>query len=430
MAGGKGTRLYEITNDEIPKPMVSICGKPILEWQIESLKAGGILDIMIVTGHLGETIRSFFDNGKKFGVNISYYNENTPLGSAGALAHIEDFLNEEDFLLVFGDTVFDIDISRMIAFHKEKAGLATLFVHPNSHPHDSDLVKLDGDFKVTAFDSKSNTRDYWYDNVVNAGFYIVSKNITKNIPKIGKSDLEKDVLLKYIPSGNIYGYYSTEYIKDAGTVRRVKQAEDDLRSGVVAAKNLSKKQKCVFLDRDGTINKYNGLVYKTEDMELLDNAANGIARINGSVYLAVVVTNQPVVARGLCSIAGLEEIHRKMKTLLGRQGAYVDDIFYCPHHPDKGYPEENPDYKIPCECRKPNTGMVTAAAERWNIDLSSSWIVGDSARDIDMGKNAGLRSILIKTGEGCESIKKAPGMLLEYICDDLSKAVDFIMGNN
>jgi histidinol-phosphate phosphatase family protein len=429
MAGGKGTRLYEITNDEIPKPMVLICGKPILEWQIESLKAGGITEIMIITGHLGEVIHNFFGSGERFGVNISYYNEETPLGSAGALTHIGDFLTENDFLLVFGDTIFDIDISRMIAFHREKACLATLFVHPNSHPHDSDLVKLDGDSRVTAFDSKESARDYWYGNLVNAGFYILSKEITKDIPKIGKSDLEKDVLLKQIPAGNICGYYSTEYIKDVGTVKRIKQTEDDLRSGVVAAKNLSKKQKCVFLDRDGTINRYCGLIYKAEDMELWDNAADAVAHINRSAFLAVVVTNQPVVARGLCGIADLEEIHNKMKTLLGRQGAYVDDIFYCPHHPDKGYPEENPAYKIPCECRKPNIGMITAAAERWNIDVRHSWMVGDSARDIKTAKNAGLRSILVKTGE-CEKFEdfeKIDSVSPDHICGDLSEAVALIM---
>jgi histidinol-phosphate phosphatase family protein len=425
MAGGKGTRLYDLTNDEIPKPMVLVCGKSILERQIESLRANGIRDILIVTGHLGKVIRDFFSDGKDFGVKLSYFNEDTPLGSAGALAHIGDFLDEDAFLLVFGDTVFDIDIPRMIAFHREKAGKATLFVHPNSHPHDSDLVKLDGDYRVTAFDSKSNTRDYWYDNIVNAGFYIISRDIIKDIPETGKSDLEKDVLAGHIPDGTVYGYYSTEYIKDVGTVKRVRQTEEDLRLGVAVAKNLSRKQSCVFLDRDGTVNKYKGLVCKTEDMELLDNAAAAVTRINRSAFLAVIVTNQPAVARGLCDIPDIDEIHRKMKTLLGRQGAYIDDIYYCPHHPDKGYPEENPKYKIPCECRKPNIGMISAAAERWNIDLGCSWMVGDSARDIKTAKNAGLRSVLVKTGEEYMD----SGLQPEYICDDLSKAVDFIMEN-
>lgn len=108
------------------------------------------------------------------------------------------------------------------------------------------------------------------------------------------------------------------------------------------------------------------------------------------------VTNQPVIARGEVTEEELEEIHKKMETLLGLDGAYIDDIYYCPHHPDKGFEGEIPELKIECDCRKPKTGMLEKAAREHNIDLSSSIMIGDSTLDIKMAENAGMQSVLLK----------------------------------
>ena len=358
MAGGKGTRLRSITNDEIPKPMAPIAGKPILQWQIECLRRSGVTDILLIIGYLGEKIEAYFGSGADFGVRIDYFREEQPLGTAGALAEVADRL-EEDFLLVFGDTIFDISIPRMMAFHREKQAEATLFVHPNSHPFDSDIVLRDETQRVCGFLSKHDTRTDWYDNCVNAGFYIVNKRLCGRIVRGEKTDLEKQVLWPLARQGGaVYAYLSPEYIKDVGTPERITAAAGELERGVVAARNLEKKQKCVFLDRDGTVNQYRGLISTPEQLELEPCAAEAIRLLNRSGYLAVVVTNQPVVARGMCSVEDVENIHRKLSTLLGQEGAYLDGIVFCPHHPDKGYPEENPAYKIPCRCRKPDIGML------------------------------------------------------------------------
>ena len=164
--------------------------------------------------------------------------------------------------------------------------------------------------------------------------------------------------------------------------------------------NRSNKRPAIFLDRDGTINKEVNLLKDPEQLELIEGAAEAIKLINKSDYLAVIVTNQPVIARNLCSIEELEYIHATLETMLGKEGAYVNAIYYCPHHPDKGYPEERPEYKIDCECRKPKPGMLIQAAKDWNIDLSSSYMIGDSDRDLKVGQNAGCKeSIIIKTNE-------------------------------
>ena len=127
--------------------------------------------------------------------------------------------------------------------------------------------------------------------------------------------------------------------------------------------------------------------------------AAAIRKINESGYLAVVVTNQPVIARGEVSFEELEEIHNKMETLLGKEGAYLDAIYYCPHHPHKGYEGERPELKIECDCRKPKPGMLFKAAEDFNIDLSQSWMIGDGENDVKAGSNAGCKTVLLSDND-------------------------------
>ena len=422
MAGGKGTRLRSVTGGDLPKPMAPVAGKPILEHQIERLREQGVKDIILVIGYLGEKIREHFGDGQTFGVRIRYIEETAPLGTAGALSLLPPMLEEDDFFLVFGDVLFDIDLARMLAFHREKGAEATLFVHPNSHPFDSDLVVVDDNGRVERFDSKHNVRDYWYKNCVNAGFYILRRSVCARVPADTKVDLEKELLAGMIASGGaVYGYRSPEYIKDVGTPERIAAAEAELMSGLIAGRSLRRKQRAIFLDRDGTVNRENGLVYREEQFELEISAAEAIGRINKSGYLAIVATNQPVVARGLCDMEDVERIHRKMETLLGREGAYLDDVVFCPHHPDKGYPEENPAYKVPCRCRKPDIGMLETCAARYNIDLSASWMVGDTTVDIQTGLNAGTHTALVRTGVAGQDGKY--NAEAELTADDLLQAV-------
>lgn len=178
---------------------------------------------------------------------------------------------------------------------------------------------------------------------------------------------------------------------------RYYEVEHDLKSGKIAARNLKNKQKAIFLDRDGTINVYKGFLTKPEDFELIPGVAEAIRQINHSGYLAVVVSNQPVIARGDCSFDELRTIHNKMETLLGKEKAFIDAIYYCPHHPDKGFGGERPEYKFDCDCRKPKPGLLLQAAEEWNIELAASYMIGDSDRDIEAGQAAGCKqSILIE----------------------------------
>ena len=392
MAGGKGTRVESIASD-IPKPMIPICGKPVLEHQIDCLKSNGLTDITVVIGHLGHKIKEYFGNGGNFGCKISYFTETEPLGTAGALFKINDL--PDDFILINGDIIFDLDFYRVINFHIQKKALASIIVHPNSHPFDSALIETNNNDQVTGWLNKEDNRKY-YKNLVNAGIHIISRTLLANNAQTKeKVDLDRDLLKPSIQTGSIFAYQTPEYIKDMGVPERIAQVSFDIEKGVVKEKNLRTKQKCVFLDRDGTINKFNGFVKRTEDFELIDGVAEAINKLNASGYLVIVITNQPVVARGEVEIETLNLIHMKMETDLGNNHAYIDDLFYCPHHPDKGFPGEKPEYKIDCTCRKPKPGMILAAAEKYNIDLSNSYMVGDDIRDVKAGIAAGCIPVLL-----------------------------------
>ena len=369
----------------------------MLEWQIENLIQHGIREVVIIIGHLGEKIQEYFGNGDKWKVKIEYIREERPLGSAGALYFLRN-KEKRDFIFIFGDVMFDLDWNRFIDFHEGKNGLATLLVHPNSHPYDSDLVRMDAENRVIGFDYKGSRNEY-YDNCVNAGLYILKIDALDTIGEEKYFDLEKDVLQDLIAQEMVYGYRTPEYVKDAGTPERFKAVSEEQKRGIWKGRNLENLQKCIFLDRDGTLNKYNGLISIPDELELERDAAKAVRLINESVYLAIVATNQPVVARGMCGIDMVEKIHRKLGVLLGEEGAYLDDILFCPHHPDRGYQGENAEYKVKCTCRKPLTGMIDEMVKKYHIDKERSYIIGDTTTDIQLGKNAGIKTMLVHTGQ-------------------------------
>ena len=390
IAGGQGTRIAAV-NSEIPKAMIPIDGKPILEYEVEMAKRYGFTEFLFIIGYMGDQISDYFGDGSKWGVSIEYFKEEKPLGTAGALGYLKEKLTE-DFFVFYGDTVMDFDMMAMLEYHQSKHADATLFLHPNDHPYDSDIVDLDSEGKVRKFFNKPHTEDFISHNMVNAALFIFSPKVLDKI-KVGvKSHIEKNVLPACLEAGmNLFGYVSFEYIKDMGTPDRYYAVCEDVRSGKVARMNRIYSRPAVFLDRDGVISKEVDLLCKPEQLELIEGVGEAIRYINGKGYLAIVVTNQPVIARNLCSLEELDFIHAKLETLLGHERAYVNAIYYCPHHPDSGYPEERKEYKIKCDCRKPAPGMLLKAAKDWNIDLSQSYMIGDRPSDVKAGENAGCK---------------------------------------
>lgn len=417
MAGGRGTRIASVARD-IPKPMIPIGGKPVLERELECLREQGFTEIIITVGHLGQLITDYFGDGSRFCVHIEYFTEQTPLGNAGALYQLKDRLTD-NFLLLNADVVFDVDFSRFVEFHRQRGGLATIFTHPNSHPYDSGLVITDGNCAVSQWLAKEDARPAYYRNRVNAGLHVLSPLLLEKEISSEKVDLDRQILKPLAGTGKLFACSSSEYVRDMGTPERYRAVCRDYESGLVRRRNLSHPQKAVFLDRDGTLNRYIGFLRNADEFELLPGVEDAIRRINASGFLAIVATNQPVIARGEVTAVQLDEIHSKMETLLGRSGAYIDGLYYCPHHPDGGFEGEVPELKIQCGCRKPKPGMLYQAAEEFHIDLAASWMVGDSINDIQCGISAGCRTVLI--GKNSQYFGQ------DYTASSLSEAVHIIL---
>ena len=323
--------------------------------------------------------------------------------------------------------MFELDWNRFLSFHEQKNGVVTLLAHPNAHPYDSDLLIVDKDDRVTGIDSKNSIRDYNYKNCVNAGLSIFKSSLLTQITEEKGGDYESQLVKPLMGNGHVFAYNTPEYVKDAGTPDRFTAVCKEQLDGVWDAKCLKNKQKAVFLDRDGTINEHKGFLKSVDEFELIQGAAEGIRLLNQSPYLVIVATNQPVVARGECTFEELDNIHKKMETDLGRKGAFLNDIFFCPHHPHKGYLGEVPELKIDCDCRKPKIGMLQRAADKYNIDLTQSWYVGDTTIDIQTGINAGMRTVLVKTGEAGKDGKYDVVPTSEK--ENLLEAVQFILSN-
>lgn len=425
MAGGKGTRISTLFPD-IPKPLIPIEGIPVLEREICSLRDQGFTDLILTVSHMASKIMDYFGDGTKLGVSIQYYNEDTPLGNAGALFKLREQLTE-DFLLLNADAIFDVDFNRMVNFHHAHGGLVTLFTHPNSHPYDSGLLITDENLSVKQWLAKEDEWPTYFKNRVNAGLHVISPavldmteidaetigTVDEATGKVMKVDLDRQLLKPLAGTGKMFCYDSPEYVKDMGTPERYFSVVSDFKAGIVQSKNLKNKQKAIFLDRDGTINKYVGFLRDINQFELIEGVSEAIKRINASGYLCIVITNQPIIARGEVTVSQLDKIHDKMETLLGFEGAYIDGLYYCPHHPHKGFEGEIVKLKYDCECRKPKPGMLLKAAEDFNIDLSGSWMIGDGENDIKAGANAGCKTCLI--GEGQFGQDMTVGSLFEFV---------------
>lgn len=254
--------------------------------------------------YLADKIQEYFGDGTAFGCKIEYFVEETPLGNAGALYKLRDQLTES-FLLLNADAIFEIDFNRFVEAHKRTGALVTLFTHPNNHPYDSGLIVAAPDGRVEQWLTKEDRRPKYYKNRVNAGLHVINPAVLDMVSvdsekieaqdsitgKIIKVDLDRQILKPLAGTGKKFCYDSPEYVKDMGTPERFYQVEKDFKAGLVSGKSLTHRQKAVFLDRDGTINKYVGFLRNIDELELLPGVAEAIRKINVSGYLAIVVTN-------------------------------------------------------------------------------------------------------------------------------------------
>lgn len=425
LAGGKGTRLKECLGD-LPKPMIPIAGKPLLEHQVELAARHGFTDILIFVCYGAEVIQTHLGNGSRWGVKVRYVLEKDPLGTAGAvLAGYAEL--QPRFALLYGDVMVNVDLERLWHAHVARGADATLLVHPNDHPLDSDLLEADAQGWITAFHNRPHPEGAWFQNLVNAGLYVLEKNaLAPWAGKPEKLDFGENIFPAIVRrGGRLHAYNSPEFIKDIGTPQRYARICKQYEAGVVQRGSLNSPQRAVFLDRDGTLIEEKDCLRNAEGLQLLPGAAKAVQQLNQHGWRAVVVSNQPVIAKGWCTEADLHTMHNKLETLLGREHAFLDRIYYCPHHPEAGFEGERKEFKIACDCRKPSIGMIRQAKTELNLDLARSWLIGDTTTDVQTAKNAGLRSVLVRTGHGGRD-NKFTGKP-DLVCDSVAEAVDFIL---
>lgn len=182
----------------------------------------------------------------------------------------------------------------------------------------------------------------------------------------------------------------------------------------------------VFLDRDGTVNEQMGYINHISRFYLLPDAARAIKLLNDHGIPVVVVSNQSGLARGYFPLSLLDEVHEKMNSMLAKAGAHIDGIYYCPHHPEA----KEEEFRKKCDCRKPRIGMLLRAAEEMDLDLSSSFLVGDRWSDIKCAERAGCDSVLVLTGYGrgdYQYIGPTQQIQPSYVAENLSEAVEWIL---
>lgn len=426
LAGGKGTRLASVAGS-VPKVLVPVGDRPVLAHQLDLLSAAGYKDVRIFAGHLAEQIQAFVCVNQWPDLKIQIEVETIPLGSAGAVIEKLDCLPEQ-FTVLYGDTMLAVDLPRMTTFHDQQGADVTVLVHPNDHPFDSDLVEVDSNSRVTALHGYPHPAEACYRNLVSAALYVVNREALR--PWGGetkKCDFAKNVFPNLLASGGkLYAYHSHEYIKDMGTPGRLAKVDRDWSAGRIRLSREAKPVPVVFLDRDGTLNAENGHIREPGQLQLLDQVAEGLKLLRESGYRLIIITNQPVIARGEATEADVAAVHRKLEWELGLRGVYVDALFYCPHHPDSGFPGERPELKMVCDCRKPALGMFVQACAEFPIDISRSWMIGDTTIDMEFARRAGLRSILVRTGSSGGD-RKFPEAVADRVANNLLEAAEFIV---
>jgi D,D-heptose 1,7-bisphosphate phosphatase len=270
--------------------------------------------------------------------------------------------------------------------------------------------------------------DRFFNNLVNAGIYVVRREALRPwVARSGKQDFTKTLLCGLVKSGGrVLAYRSNEYAKDMGTPDRLQRVESDWQKGKIGFGQANRVRPAIFLDRDGTLNVEKGFLSNHESLELIAGAGEALKTLRQAGFYLVVLTNQPVIARGEASEDDVAAINRRMEWELGKEGAYLDGIYICPHHPDSGFPGERSELKISCNCRKPNTGLLERACGEMPIDIAGSWMIGDRTMDIEMARRAGLRSVLVQSGP---EQNDGSSVEADYVAADLPAAAIVILRN-
>jgi len=383
LIGGQGTRLGELVRS-VPKPLLEVCGRPFVEHVMLNLRRFGFDSFVLLAGYQSQVVEEQYGANSAFAgelrADITVVVEPSPMGTGGALRFAREFL-EAEFLLLNGDSIFDfnyLDLSNCQREGEPEDWLGRIALLPIEDASRYGLVELEG-ARIAAFHEKPETPQ---SGLINSGVYWLRAGILDAIEDTPCS-LEKDIFPGIAASGRLVGRRYRGFFTDIGIPGDLQRARDNLTQSL--------RKPAAFLDRDGTLNHDDGYTYKISEFRWMDGAKEAIKRLNDSGYLVFVVTNQAGIARGYYDAEAVKALHDWMQSELRTQGAHLDDIRFCPHHPDGSIPE----LSIACDCRKPRPGMLNALIEQWDPIISGSFMLGDSEKDVQAGAAAGLRAVRI-----------------------------------
>jgi mannose-1-phosphate guanylyltransferase/phosphomannomutase len=412
-AGGIGSRLRTITED-LPKILVKIGDITLLERHLKNLDSWEIEECLLLLGHNASIVEDYLNKVRnKYRVKVQISVEAEPLGTGGAILSVFSDLHDS-FIYFHGDLFINLPKVTLESLYDQGSDFS-LFVHSTSHPEDSDLVEFNED-RIIRFITKPHPATLAIKNYGNAGFYFFNKNVFENLEIANqKIDLDREIIPHLLSNGFIGRAIQNKWeIRDVGTTERYMRTNIEIESGKLGRK----KRPAILLDRDGTINFERGHISSPRDFEIVEGVPEGIKLINQAGVLAIVVTNQPVIARGELSYFGLDLIHAKMESEIGLIGAKIDGIYVCPHHPDKGFKGEVPSLKVDCNCRKPKSGLIEKAVFEFGIDKELCVMLGDTWRDEEAARNAGIKFYQVSTLANKHSFLDAVKVSLKFIEDN------------
>ncbi|MCR5591071.1 MAG: HAD-IIIA family hydrolase [Lachnospiraceae bacterium] len=424
LMGGLGTRLKDITK-ECPKSLVDVCGRPFFDHQLELLTAWGFRKFVFLIGYRADMIEEHYGDGSTYGITINYsYDGEKLLGTGGAVRRAMDLL-EDDFLLMYGDSFMDIDYAETLYRYergKAEGAKALMTVLRNANRFDKSNVVMDGD-RIALYDKHNPTQEMDH---IDYGVCMYEKQLFESYAEDEAFDIA-EIQHELSVKGQMVAQKVTKRFYEIGSPGSLAEFSEYVR------KRFDESHPAVFVDRDGVINEivWNDDIeqldspMKVSQLKLLPDVAEAIKTIKEKGYYVFVVTNQPGAAKGKTDLKTLYDINTHMIDLLEDQGAEIDDLFMCPHYP-REFPQTKEKFLIKkCGCRKPEPGLIYRAMRKYNIDLSESYMIGDSCSDVLAGAAVGLSTVFI--GEvKCDLCKRLGDISADYIARDLKEAAEII----
>lgn len=378
LAGGFGTRLQSVVKD-VPKPMADIAGAPFLAYLLSHLKNFGITDAVISVGYLQEKIIGYFGDSY-LGINLSYATEDKPLGTGGAIVNSLKFIDQtKPVVVVNGDTFLQIDYQKLLQFYQEKKSQLTLVLRQLDDCSRYGRVVIDENSTITSFEEKSSEKKSGF---INGGIYLLNPQIFQKFSLAESFSFEADFLVKYLGDLQPQGFAVDEYFIDIGIPDDYARAQNELPL------LTNKKNKALFLDRDGIINIDHGYVFEIEKFDFVEGIFELCQRAQELGYLIIIVTNQGGIGLGYYSEEDFFKLTNWMENEFAKRGVTITKTFYCPYRIDAKVEK----YRQDSFDRKPNPGMLLKAIAEFNIDPTKSWMIGDKEIDMQAADAAGVAS--------------------------------------